>query len=194
MAATSSIHRLRAKPVSILGLKLRQFCLGHYLALAAEDVSYVSDHDASPTMEDLVFGAFVCSLTWEEYNSMIDSDSLAAEVERWALAVSLEIVKPGVLAGESKRFSDYIREATASPKYWIEGDGAARPSGIHWALAMKATLTGKLGYSRSESLNVPFAESLSDYLAQAESAGTIRLWTDDEERSIAALETEAANG
>lgn len=189
--AASSLQRLRPKPVSVLGLKLRPFSLGHFLALAAEDCAYVSEQAVSPKMEDLVFGAFVCSRTWEEYHAFIESDTLEAEVKAWAETVSLAIHKSGVLVAESAKFANYLREAQEMPHYWQEGN-ASHPGGTHWAIAMKSCLISRLGYSRTEALNAPFAEAMADYLALAESNGSIRLWTPEEEAMAEALREQQA--
>lgn len=190
--AAFSIKQLRQRPPTVLGLRLRPFSLGHYLILASEECAYVSDKEEIPTFDDLVFGVFVCALSWEEYQKHIEDETLDETLVEWGKKRGAEFTNKEAVLAESEKFANYILAATKSPNYWIEGDTGKAKGGAHWAIAMRASLSSQLGYSRTEALNAPFVESLADYLAHAESSGAIRLWSEQEQAAIEQMEV--ANG
>jgi hypothetical protein len=77
-------------------------------------------------------------------------------------------------------FRQYLKDATQVPLFWIEDENGPKESGGHWVQGVLNVLTGELGYSQSEALNLPLAKAFADCLKASERKGGIRLMTEDE--------------
>ncbi len=94
------------------------------------------------------------------------------------------------LKSKAALFQKYLTANSTSPKYWIIREGKEE-SGGHWAHNVLVTLTGELGFTRSEALNMPLREALMHFYKHAESLGIVRLMTADEIDLADKMEKEA---
>lgn len=62
-------------PVSILGVRLRNFSLGHVILMKKYDLPWVSDKEESPSIWALIFGIFICSQSWSEFEAWMKEEN-----------------------------------------------------------------------------------------------------------------------
>lgn len=192
------------EPVTILGLRLRPFCIGHYQILSRFDCSYVSEKETVASREDLIFAVLVCSMSPADFIEWAARDEKPTGWQRllaWCLrkqpkgrlekAIADWGRKIGVFdfAEKSAMFQKYLADNSKMPRFWEEEGGKA--SGAHWSQSVMLCLTSKLGYTHKEAEELPLSQAFHDFLKHAESEGSVRLMTEEE---IDFLEKEAANG
>ena len=207
MARSNNIFEAAApEPYRVLGLQLKPFGLGHYMLLQRHGCAFVSHEKETATRADLIFAVLVCSMTFDEFQSWSEvrrvtlSDRLKTtallcigmaslqELEcAWCGSRSTFSVmqwgrKIGAFNLEEKcqLFQRYLFEHSEFPKYWDEGSGNGKESGSHWSHNVYLVLTGDLGFSRTEALNMPLREGLLHYFKHAEALGVASLMTDRE--------------
>lgn len=195
-------------PFCVLGLTLKPFSLGHYYNLTRHGCAFVSEKHEQATVDDLIFACLVCSMTFDEFNAWLNMPPLtvAARVREvlksrsWReVVVSLSGSKPmldvvrwgrkfGVfsVAEKAELFCRYLAEHSKQPRIWIEKESDG--SGSHWAHNIFVTLTGQLGFTREQALNIPLREALLHFYKHAENMGIVRLMTDEEIELIEASE------
>ena len=199
--ANSIIAAALPQPYRILGLRLRPFSLGHYLLLSRHDCAFVASESRPATRADLVLACLVCSMRFDEFEAWIEprpvrwtdrlraalsfSPTLILSAFRHSQA-QFDMVRWGRAVGpvwsfdaKVRLFLRYMEESSRTPKYWIEREDG-RGSGAHWAQNVLNLLTGELGFTRTESLDMPLAEALLHFFAAAERLGAVRLMTEDE--------------
>jgi hypothetical protein len=161
------------EPYRILGRHLHPFSLGHYIILKRFGCAFVADEAATATREDLIFGVFVCSLTYEEFHEWLNRKDLFKKVKKWGKKVGVFD-----LPSKAALFQEYIKAGQEHPKFWLEQEDD-KPSGAHWVQSVITALTGSLGYSRSEALNAPLCQSLFDFYKHAENLGVVTIIDDE---------------
>ena len=62
-------------PVSVLGVRLRPFSLGHVILMKKYDMPWVSDKEELPSIWALIFGVFICSQSWSEFESWMKEEN-----------------------------------------------------------------------------------------------------------------------
>ena len=201
-------------PYRILGLRLRPFSLGHYIHLRRQGCAFVSDSVTNATPTDLVMACLVCSMSFEEFETLIFSERLSFKEKlasffralfliespmEFIAAVKSSPLQYKVLKWSRKighfdfqkkaqLFEKYLSEGTVRPKYWVEKE-SPHESGAHWSQTVFITLTGNLGFSQTEALNMGLREALLHFFKSSEELGSVRLMTESEIE-----ETEAACG
>ena len=168
---------------SILGKKLKPFCLKHRIFLEGIASPYVQqDKELTPT--DLLLALKICA------DESIDGFTLA---DKWK-ALVLTLSKPR-MAEASLAFVKHINQQGSYPKFY-EKKSSSGESSIPWQLSILATLV-RNGMSYSDALNMPEAKAL--WLATAfniqQGAKLDILTTDDEELidHLAELEAKQPN-
>lgn len=173
------------EPCRILGLRLKPLSLGHYILMQKFQCAFVADTPTAATLDDLLLGVLICSMSYAEFLEFLDQEDFNAEILEWGRRAGAFDLNE-----KSRRFLDYIKAGSALPPYWEESPGTA--GGGHWSLALKVALTSELGYTHDEALNLPLVEGFLDYFKLAENRGLVRLMTPDEVATLNALEKEAA--
>lgn len=153
---------------SILGKKLKPFCLKHRIFLEGIDSPFLQqDKELTPT--DLLVAIKICS------DESIDGFTWA---DKWkALVLTLSKTR---MAEASLAFVKHINQQASYPKFY-EKKSSNGESAIPWQLSILATLI-RNGMTYSEALNMPEAKAL--WLATAfniqQGAKLDILTTDDE--------------
>lgn len=169
------------EPYQILGLRLKPLSLGHYLLMERFNVAFVSSIEATATQDDLILGVLICSMTYEEFINFLDEPDHIAQIKSWGEKCGAYDLNEKV-----KLFKEYIDAASKQPVVIYE-QGASNESGAHWAQTIKLTLTGQLGYTEHEAINLPLSQAFSDFWKHAENQGAVTFATPE---VAAALEGE----
>lgn len=176
------------EPFQILGLRLKPLCLGHYFLLERFENAFVSNKDAVATFDDLIMGVLICSMTYEEFMEFLFQSDFEEQVFQWGK-------KCGVfdLAEKCRLFHEYITKGSEQPIVFYEQEQGA-PTGAHWGELLKLVLTGELGYTSSEALNLPLTQALHEFYKNAENKGIVTIAREDEVEAVKSAQArEAAN-
>ncbi len=176
------------EPFQILGLRLKPFCLGHYLLMERFEVAFVSDKDAVANLDDLILGVLICSMHYEEFLDFLFASDFEEQVRTWGNDVKADFD----LNEKCRLFNDYIVKGSEQPVFFYESEG--KPSGAHWAEMIKLVLTGELGYTSSEALNLPLSQAFHEFFKNAENKGIVSLARPEEIAAMNAPAPEVAHG
>jgi hypothetical protein len=165
------------EPFQILGLRLNPFCLGHYFLMRRFDCAFVNEESVNATIEDLVFGVLICSMTYEEFIEFLASENFLSEVKQWGAQFRLDFS----FTEKVKLFNEYLSKAFKQPSVVFEGDETN--SGAHWSQTVKCALIAHCGYNESQAMNLPLSQAFHDFYKNAESNGVLRI-VDDEEVAL----------
>lgn len=168
-AAEGYITAAIPEPFTILGLRLRPFCLGHYFLMRRFGVDFIADDSCNASIDDLVFGCLICSNTYEGFLELLNSGELPKEVEKWGAKIGLDFD----LGDKVQLFNKYLEGAFRQPVVIYEGKTST--SGAHWSQIIKCALISPCGYSMSEALNLPLAQAFADFYKNAESNGVLTI-------------------
>lgn len=196
------------EPFTILGLRLKPFCLGHYILLSKYGCSFVNEgEEVEVGMPDLILGLSICSMTYEQglkYTKGLEfiqeknkgfifsregrKEAKAAIhfTKQWGKQVTKAIKKQDGFNqyAELKAFARYIKEGSKQPNYFFDDEDDGRPRGGHWTQNMLLTLKSELGYSNSEAMNLPLSQVFYDYIKHCENNGTITMETEQERKLL----------
>lgn len=160
-------------PYRVLGLRLRPFSLGHYLLLQRFGCSFIQEEAGEASLEDLILGVLICSMTHREFLQFIEQKNFLKQVGDWGKKFGLSDYKP-----KAELFLEYLKQGLHEPDYIslkpTDGDRS------DWAQNLKITLMTRLNYNEEQALNLPLSQALSDYYKLAESEGHIRLLTPED--------------
>lgn len=181
----ASLHDFTAAalpdPWTVLGRRLRPFCLGHALALERlRNPLYVGG--STPTRGHLLSAILICSSPagWQGLNRSL------TWYERWwlfraqltlRLAPRLVLLKAALLRG-------YMEAATETiPERWEPAEEGAHPapSAVPPMVGLWLDLRAA-GYSDTEALNLPLGLALWLTLASAAESGRVDLVTEHDTR------------
>jgi len=215
-------------PVTVLGIRLQPFSLGHYLLLKRFGSCFVASEQVELSISDLLFGIMICSMTYNQFNEWMSEQNwfdenrffkpIARRIRKMPFFVrfpwfhrfmlnkwendmrswSNEIVKylnkteNFNVMEKMGMFMAYIKTGSETPHYYIEKEGES-DSGGHWSHTVLTTLTGKLGYTHAEAINMPLSKALYDFYKYLENEGCIKLFTEEDEESLALNTKELAN-
>lgn len=185
--SASYIKAALPEPFTILGRKLRPFCIGHYKILARFDCAFVSETETQASREDLIFAVLVCSMRPPEFLAFIEQPDFDEQLVAWGKAVGLFDLEEKV-----SLFQKYIKEHSAMPPFWEEESG--KPGGGHWTQSVFLTLTSELGYTAEQADEIPLTLALHDFIKHAERNGAVRLMTTEEIAFIEAEKTKEVQG
>lgn len=168
------------QPFRILGLPLKPLSIGRYRLLARFNCAFVSDEDRNATVEDLILGVLICSMTVQGFLSWIETD-WKNDIAEWG-------AKVGVfdLEDKAKLFLQYISESSDTPKFWSESNG--EPSSAHWSQCLEVSLRSETGWTKEEIDEEPLSKAISDFLKLSESKGRIKLLNQKELDAVEWLE------
>lgn len=167
----------RRTPV-VLGLKLQEFTLGHWLLLTELECPFFNPRDsrgfradANPT--DLFLAVFVCCQSHLKARESIDRWWFRLFLWIWSWKVrNLNGVK------EVHSLEDYFRNALTGPTFTTQGnsDGGAE-GGTPAVASLVAYLTGALNQPLTEALNCPVNTAVWVRAAHLDMKGHAQLWT-----------------
>jgi hypothetical protein len=170
----------------ILGLTLRPLSIGHYLWGKKLECGFFNDEEnAQVTVEDLLAGLLICSMTFGEFAEFIESPDSTQEITRWGRQVKklCKNDKAFNIFLKIKEFEDYVRKGSEMPKFSVNNQNSGK-SGAHWAMSLIHVLTSKLNYSRDEALNMPLKLAFAEYCKYAETENAITLLNPIEEEIV----------
>jgi hypothetical protein len=203
------VRQIMPEDYSILGLRLRPFCLGHYFLMQKYNCAFISEVEGTANVDDLLIGLVICSHSHEDFlefeklkdNSWLDRTavwqwlcnrfsflkyhplSLTQWCKQWGKAVAKQARKGNVnLIFDFNRFQKYLAEGKEIPSHDVERDdeGDRAESGTHWTQNVIQVLTKELGYTHSEAMNLPLSHAFADYFKWLESEGAITIHTEED--------------
>lgn len=161
------------EPYQILGLKLRSFCIGHYILLRRFDCAFVQDAKGEASHTDLILGVLICSMRPKEFLEFLESPDFESTVAKWGHDVGMWDLKEKALL-----FQKYLKEGWKEPPNINKQPGSGAPG--DWAQNVKITLTARLGYTADYVEEMPMSQALADYYRLAESDGVIKILNDSD--------------
>jgi hypothetical protein len=137
-------------------------------------------------LDDLYMAVFFCSQSYEEGIENLEDPDLPAKFKEWAELVG-PVKKEFELYGA---FYRYMSDGMRGP-VWRERnrEGFKRADGgTPLLISVQNTLTGYLGFTRTEAINNPYGDSLWRYCAYWESQGRLRITSDGSSGSTDPME------
>lgn len=168
-------------PVVLLGQRLNPLSIGHLMLLRRFECAFITPGKI-PTLDDLAFGVFICSQTFEECLAALNDDDLPKKLTRWG-----KLVAKFNFADKSAGFVAYLEAGSRGPRLGA-CESAGRLPGAPFLQRVRMILQGKLNYSLSEAMNCPWGLALWEYFAFFEMEGAVKLYSaEDAARQEAAL-------
>jgi hypothetical protein len=172
------------EPFTILGRKLRPFCLGHEILFQRFGNKFSLESKETPTVYDLLTGVFICSQPFG--NDVSLDDFYIPWRVRW-------LARKNTIATAFNRFAEYIAAHSEIPEFSTEEaeQAGGKPYGTPTIQAVKVSLMSNLGLSEMDALNTQFSLAFWNHLAWAETQGSLRI-VDEIERKRQAEEAALA--
>lgn len=169
------------EPYIIFGLRLLPLSLGRYRLLKRFGCAFVSETETEATVEDLMLGLTVCSMTTRDFIELIeDKKAFLKEMKRFGKRIRKEVKRDRFFNIHAKAglFKAYIKDNSKCPNFWVEreSDGV---SATHWSVNVEMVLR-ELNYTSHDIEEAPLSKMLLDYFKHLENEGAIRLMADDE--------------
>lgn len=186
-------HYTRAmlpEPFTVLGCRLKPFCLGHYFLMNRFDCAFASDGiNNTCGIVDLLLAVTICSRTSDEFIAFVSDDkAFNAYMKKWSKHIQRSIVQNKLNFMESVLlFQKYMRDGVRLPAIDNENnDSNTKVSGAHWSQSVLSVLMSEYGCSEKEALNMPLSKALSDYCKFLEKNGSITFTSDEDLADIEA--------
>ena len=175
-------------PVTILGVRVRPFTLGHAHLLARMESPFIADGEDGepqpPAIGDVVLGVEICQRDYAAACAFLEQDNAARIIEKTARKW-LKRNRAEDDVSPISEFIHYISHAAQGPRFWVEQKQAAK-SGADWLQSLKLGLL-KTGRSVAEAMDTPLGEAMWDYAAYWESEGAVKLHTDSDDALLEAV-------
>lgn len=186
-------------PYTILGVRLKPFCLGHYFLMQRFDCAFATDaKETEGGILDLLLGVAICSRSYEEFLDFIaDDDAFNTWMKKWSAYITKEIKHNRKFNFLHKMimFQEYMKNGVIIPQFFEEEEAQdAKTSGAHWTQSVLLVMTSELGYTHTEALNAPLSKVLADYFKFAEKSGMVSLMSDEELAMIESNKEEKSDG
>jgi hypothetical protein len=165
------------EPVTLLGLRLRPFSLGHVIILIG----------GQPDFNDLAASVFVCSQTYADGLASFNDPDLPRFMSKWAAKLmgiswltKLGLSKPKLIDFPAKcaAFAKYIEDGSKMPAYDYNPD-EVRSMECPGAQLVKASLMSEMNFTETELLDRPWGLCLWDYVTLKAIKGRVRIWEKD---------------
>lgn len=158
------------EPVTLLGLRLRPFSLGHMLLLHRVESAFVVG--GSVGYEDLAVSVFICAQTYRAAVDSFNDPDLPRFMARWHRKLSGDVwwrrmlrlkVNPVQLKAKAEEFARYIEAGSKMPYYDVAADrvGGSQIESVH---AVQLALMSKTTLTEAELLDRPWGRCLFDYV------------------------------
>lgn len=179
------------EPFQIFGLPMRPFSLGHWLLLSRFDNGFIS---GQPSVEDTIFGALICSMTYEDGLQFLNAPDRDEQIAAWSEKLKAQLHEECLdldLPGKASLFKDYFDAGMVIPNYTASDTGTSSV-GSPWPQVLKLTLMSELGMTESEVLNRPLHLCWWDYLGWRELNNKgVHLLSQNDAEILAAAQKEA---
>lgn len=153
-------------PVTLLGLRLKPFSLGHVILLHRIESAFVAG--GVPTYDDLASSVLICSQTYGEALASFNDPDLSKFMRTWHDKLTWRgwFKKRAVidLAEKSKAFSDYVRDGSKVP-YYSFSESDVKESKQEPVQSVKIALMTKTTLTESELMDRPWGLCLQDFVA-----------------------------
>jgi hypothetical protein len=178
-------------PARILGLRLRDYSLGHELFLIRENnplaQKTTTDGHRLTQIGALKQAVLICSCSFEEARGMHRDPLMRVKLWLWNRAIRKwermgsrrGMASEVVWGAELERFRNYQRsrdlELPVSNMPDADGGKPGRPYGAPFLLRVQQFLVMKLGLSDAEAWNYPYALGVLQWETWCETEGSLRL-------------------
>lgn len=172
---------------TVLGQQLEPFSIGHIMMLRRLGNVFAREEGGGRvTLGDLTQAVFICCHTFDEGWAAFHQANLGELLTKWGEKTDQFDFKEAV-----QWFREYLDHGYVLPEIKDASDkeGEKRMPGAPFLQRILLTLQSKLNYTRSEALNMPYAQALLDYFAYWEMEHAIKILNEqeirerDEERS-----------
>lgn len=172
-------------PVTVLGLRLRPFCIGHAILLQRLGNPFWASGQA--TADDLAVAAMICSRTYEDGLAMLTEGPGFLMRCRLAGVRALLRVSPQRFQIRVALMASYVRDAnSAGPDVWEDDtEDPRRTTGMQPLVSMHLAAM-RSGLTSSEALNMPLGQALWTIVADACARGRARI-VSDRDREVAEM-------
>ena len=173
------------EPVTLLGLRLRPFSLGHVVLLNRIESAFVLG--GQPDFNDLAASVFICSQTYSDGLASFDNPELPRFMAEWAaklMGVSwltrLGLKNPKIIDFPAKcaEFAKYIEDGSRMPTYDYNPE-EVRSMECTGIQLVKTTLLSEMNFTEAELLDRPWGLCLWDYVTLKAIKGQVRIWEKD---------------
>lgn len=158
------------EPVTLLGLRLRPFSLGHNLLLHRIESAFVVGGKVG--YDDLAASVLICAQTYREAVACFDDPKLRRFMLKWHRKLTGDVwwrralrltVRPVDLKAKSEAFTKYIEDGSRMPYYDVPADrvGESQIESIH---AVQLALMAKTTLTEAELMDRPWGRCLFDYI------------------------------
>lgn len=188
---------------TVLGLHLRPLSLGKILIFQRLGLPYFNDAKTEVDFYDFITAVFICALTYEEFQNLVNEhpykltswenikslgkahrlSPLAYQVHKWSKEISkaIKVSKDFNLFVEIEKFNKYLSCINNEPDIIAsDSNGNKNNSGAPWTLGLITVLTGNLGYTFNEVVEMPIAKAIWEFYKYAESQGNVEFFDMEE--------------
>lgn len=168
-------------PVTIIGLRLRPFCIGHAVLLQRLSNPFWVSGQAD--VDDLVMAAMICSGTYEDGLAKITKGPGFITQCHLAGVRALLRVSPQRFNIRVGLMASYVRDATsAGPDVWEDAAEDPRRSAGMQPLVSSYMALMRSGLSSTEAMNLPLGQALWLVVADACTHGRARVVSDNDRK------------
>jgi hypothetical protein len=155
------------EPYTILGKKLKPFCLGHEILFQRFGNKFSVECSEDPSLVDLLTGVFICS---QPYTHAVSLDNFAIPIR---VRLFGKLMGYAYLKKAAESFARYIADHTEIPHFDVDERGGGDEDveehlGTPSLQAVKISLMANLGLSEMEALNTPFSLAFWNHLSFCE--------------------------
>jgi hypothetical protein len=168
----------------ICGVKLRPFCLGHYLILRhlknpviSEDIKDVNGIEG---IYWILHAIVVCALTYEQNLELLQDDNKLKETFEGFCENFIKLIDTETgwnIHQKLTLFKQYLAYHFSIPMYEEEIKDEAKPTGIDWTQGIYTILKQDLGYTESEILNMAMRKLFYEWCSIGERNGCLKVFS-----------------
>jgi hypothetical protein len=165
---SESVHPERWR---ILGVKLRDFSIGHALLLERSQSPFITG-ERDPSIDHYALALLICSQSYENALKSLSKRSWRQKLWQWRFKVFAWFQNERVLNSEYL-IREYIREAKSSqPKFWRD-KGRTKQTAAPDLLLVRVCLHSRFGYTNSEIMNMPYSQANWEYYGWLEQESAV---------------------
>lgn len=165
------------EPVTVLGIRLRPFSIGHAMLLRRFEAE-------GADVASLIFGILVCARDYHGALALLASP-LRLSIECWKLGLRLRISGANIIEALNV-FRSYIKEGGDYIEFYDDGKERKRIAAPPVAI-VKVFLQRELGVSETDALNMPLGKAISEMMIARAMSGECELIDEKERNEIAEL-------
>jgi hypothetical protein len=170
--------------VTVLGQKLKPFCLSHHNRLSRLNCAFVTG--GIPTIPDLLLGVTVCAQTHEECEAFFDGPWEAA-IEKWGKSLTGGSRLRGIFRGpiqidwaeKAGLFAKYVQDGSRQPVVYFPAGGSESTAPWQEVLISRLWKINPM-LTESQILNMPLALAWQRVFSASAAAGDLTFQTQDD--------------